>query len=165
MLVAREGKTAMPFVNDETIRNDPKTIDRERDIVLDTAITSSPDGLQAFFLDWHGQRIYFEGTKSVTRRFRDEEGNPKLDLEWEISRIDIPAEFPETHKAVFAVITEALNEFGTFFRRTRVNSVTVEHTKLAFERYKTNSSWQEKLAPKGIQLNPEWRKDIFGDEA
>lgn len=157
----------MPFVNDKTIRNNAKTIDRERDIVLDTAITSSPDGLQAFFLDWHGQRIYLEGTKSVTRRFRDEEGNPKLDLEWEISGIDIPAEFPETNEAVFAVITEALNEFGTFFDRDRVNSVTVAHTKKAFERYKGEPPWKKRFEPTWFDLEmekeePGWIEQKYG---
>jgi hypothetical protein len=121
------------FVNDKSDKNDYRTIDYERSAVLSLVKFGNPEAIYGFFLDWHGQRIYFEGREIGMNRFRDENGDSKLDLEWVINGIYIPKEFPENHEVVFQVICEALDAYGTYFNRDRVNSVKVTHTENAYD--------------------------------
>lgn len=155
----------MPFVFDRDKETNARiVVDPERNISFQTASMGDPDGMVSFFLDWHGQRIYLEGIEEGENRFQDENGNWKFDLEWTISRIDVPAEFPETNEAVFKVITEALEKRG---ERDRANIVTVEHTERAFEVYKKCRPWQKKFEPKWIDLEiekeePGWIEYKYG---
>lgn len=123
----------MTFVIEKKGVGDTKAIDHERGIVFDIVPYAAPESGERFYLDWHGQKIYFEGREVGTNRFRDENGKPKFDLEWKINAIMIPEGFPESRETVFQVICEALNIYGMAFSRNRVNSVKAEHSKNAFD--------------------------------
>lgn len=124
----------MAFVIEKKGVGDTKAIDYERGIVFDTVPLTDPDGLQnRFLLEWHNQKVYFEGREVGTNRFQDEHGAWKFDLEWKINAIMIPEDFPESRESVFQVICEALNTYGMAFSRNRVNSVKAEHSKNAFD--------------------------------
>lgn len=124
----------MTFIIEKKGVGDTKAIDNKRGIVFDTVPYAAPEDIrQRFSLDWHGQKIYFEGREVGTNRFQDEHGAWKFDLDWKISAIMIPDGFPESRESVFQVICEALNIYGMAFSRNRVNSVKAEHSKNAFD--------------------------------
>jgi hypothetical protein len=123
----------MAFVNERKPPGHRRAIDYERDIILTAVSRINQDGLNSFFLDWHGRRIYFQGREIGTNRFRDKNGEPRFNLKWVISGIYIPEGFSENKENVFKVICEALDAYGTYFDRDHVDNVTVTHTKYAYD--------------------------------
>lgn len=123
----------MTFVIEKKGVGDTKAIDRDRDIVFTSVPLVDPDGLQnRFLLEWQSQKIYFDASKQK-KDIQDKQGIWKLDLEWKVNAIMIPEGFPETRETVFQVICEALDVFGTYFNRDRINDIRIEHSKNAFE--------------------------------
>jgi hypothetical protein len=136
----------MTFVNERKHPGHRRAIDYERNIVLTAVSLVDPDGLKGFFLDWNGQRIYFQGRKKRSD-FQDDHEIWKTNLEWSINGIYIPKRFPENHEAVFQVICEALDAYGTYFDRGHVDNVKVTHTKDVYNfempDLSGRSSWDE----------------------
>ncbi len=126
----------MPFINDTSDIENPKTVDVERDIIFKKLYRGYPqeDGI-SFSLIWDNQEIYIEGNEvsKVSERKRDESGQYKFNLEWIIHAIDIPEGFPHSNEKVFEVISDAFDTYGEFYDNERVESVKINHTDNAFD--------------------------------
>ena len=133
----------MAFENDTTDIGNIHAIDRERGIILRDVTPLWPDMKPRFILEWGGQEIPFGGNQE-TSYHEVEGGENKFNFAWHIHYITLPEGFNESEEDLFKAITEALDTYGEFFDRSRVNEVTVNFDKDVF----TNTMpvhWMEEI--------------------
>lgn len=115
----------MGFVNDRSRRNDRKTIDRERNIILRDIPFGYPDPEQPYELEWHGQIIKFR-CETITLARHKTHDNWKFDLRKEVCMLEIPEGFPETRAKIIVTIDEALTVYGADQFEQRTGKVDVQ---------------------------------------
>ena len=121
----------MPFINDTTDLLDIKTIDKERGIILRYVPPSMPDVASSFVLEWGDHKIRFGGQKEIETITGDQ--GVKFNYTWNIHSIALPEAFNETEDTLFQIITEALDAFGDFYDRERVETITVNFDPNVFD--------------------------------
>lgn len=115
----------MAFINEEIENRDRHTIDKERNIILKRAGSSS-DGELRYKLLLGGNEIRFAGTSGCSYADKPEPGQvPLYNMNWEIFRLHIPAELKDQKKDILGLIEEALVAHGWNYYTEKASSVKV----------------------------------------
>lgn len=123
----------MGFVNDTTDITDIKTVDAARGIVLRDVPVSMPDIVPRYVLEWGDKCVEFSATQTHDL-ITNNDGAEKFHMKWRVVSISVPNDFNIPHEKIETVICDALDAFGEFYDRSRVEKVDVTITPDAFEK-------------------------------
>ena len=110
----------MVFVN-ERDKSPRRTIDYDRNAILyNTGSTGgSSENIEKFELHWNG------GVVNFLSRLSTIDNGKNGDLHHELIKLDIPNELTSEADEIFALIKDALDAFGTYWHREKVDNVSV----------------------------------------
>ncbi len=111
----------MAFVNETKKGEEYKTIDRERDLTLyrKKASGGSSDLIEVFELMWGEEKIIFSTRPKAIKN------QGKGDIHHEVLFLEIPENLKKFQPEIKEFITEALDAFGAYWHRDKVDSVLV----------------------------------------
>lgn len=110
----------MAFVNERQHRP-RRTIDYDRNVTLYRVGASggSSEHIETFELHWNGSIISF-ATKQTTI-----DNGAKGDLHHDVMGLEIPEDLVDKKDQILDLIREALDEFGTYWNRDKVDKVSI----------------------------------------
>lgn len=126
------------FVLDSSDPNDPRLIDRDRNIEFKLYLAKTEHLGKTVYchwygLHWHNHLIRIQA--DLWKRTRQSSNPNKFDYLWRILAVEVPEGFPETRDAITTIVEQAFQSYGYLYETDHVGTVQVSFNIDDFARF------------------------------